>query len=41
MSQERNYHDQGHAPRPRKRRRGAGRVIGFAMLYSVVVIIVE
>ena len=41
MSQERNYNERGTAPRPRKRRRSAGRVIGFAMLYSVVIIIVS
>lgn len=41
MSQERNYNERGHAARPRKRRRGAGQVVGFAMLYSVIVIIVS
>ena len=41
MSQERNYNERGHAARPRKRRRSAGQVIGFAMLYSVIVIIVS
>ena len=32
MSQERNYQEREGAPRPRKRRRSAVRVIGFAML---------
>ena len=41
MSQERNYQEREKAPRPRKRRRSAVRVIGFAMLYSIMVIIVS
>ncbi len=41
MSQERKYYEGSAVPRPRKRRRSAGRVIGFAMLYSLIVIIVS
>ena len=41
MSQERKYYERSAVPRPQKRRRSAGRVIGFAMLYSVIVIIVS
>ena len=41
MSQERNYQEREGAPRPRKRRRSAVRVIGFAMLYSIMVIVVS
>ena len=41
MSQERNYNERGHTARPRKRRRSTSQVVGVAMLYSVVVIIVS
>ena len=41
MSQERKYYEGSAVPRPKKRRRSAGRVIGFAMFYSVMVIIVS
>ena len=41
MSQERKYYENSAVPRPKKRRRSAGRIIGFAMLYSVLVIIVS
>ena len=41
MSQERNYNERGHTTRPRKRRRSTSQVVGVAMIYSVVVIIVS
>ena len=43
MSQERNY-DEGRTnrpPRKKKRRRSIGRIIGSAMLYAVMVILVS
>ena len=42
MSQQRNYDEYDHRPhRPKKRRRSVVRIIGGAMLYAVVVIVVS